>query len=77
MEILGGTTVIPTRMVSVFDRDGQGLTPRDLADRPDLRRPAGSLLTSAIKLVNVAIFRPPLERCHHARKRHVQRHRGL
>ena len=37
MEILGGTTVIPTRMVTIFDRNGRMLTPRDLADRPDLR----------------------------------------
>lgn len=37
MEILGGTTVIPTRLVTVFDREGRGLTPRDLVDRPDLR----------------------------------------
>ena len=37
MEMLGGTTVIPTRLVTVFDREGRGLTPRDLADRPDLR----------------------------------------
>lgn len=35
MEILGGTTVIPTRLVSVFDREGRQLTPSELADLPD------------------------------------------
>lgn len=34
IEILGGTTAIPARLVTIFDRDGKRLSVRQLIDLP-------------------------------------------
>ena len=57
-EILGGATVIPVRIVSVFARDGRGLNPSELVTCPTVLRTArsrkqGTQVMTTIAYINV------------------------